>query len=948
MSRAWIAIGAVVLVGGAAAGYFFVLSKTPDLAPAGPNRDLAPESLAFYAEVPALGATWSSMQTTDAWRDFAASGLAERALAAQPVKDLLAAIEQVSTKADYRLTERNALKFVGREVSVGLALDPKGGPPQILVLTKLDIDALVNDFLIGKTDLDSLWEELQRRTGKVDFAVSAADYKGHKLATAARGATQYHAALLGDTLAVSTDAALLRASVDCRIAGGARSLGRKPAFRADVKAAGEGAAIFEWYDLDAIDAARASLDAGLTSLGADAIAKAAVHGLLDGTRGAHSFARTTLIPSGDLYQSKWTYSKSAELFADQAAPVLRDLAYGDWLLYAEMSDVGGVAKAWEGSALKRKLGDGEIGKWLDSAMDEPAKRVKELTSRFGGGAAFGGMETDPAAPGGAEESEIVDRFAMRMGRHLLTEQIGNLVNGEMSMALDAMGGFESPPRFAVMIRLDTEGRLAALAAQGAIAAAPAGEVKSEDCGTRKVFTAGGEFAVHWTMVGDALVVANDADLVRQAARTGDTKPLGPPPRVRDSVAAMKPGWRGFLHVDVDRARGVMESSMKSDPSMRSFTQMIDLDRIGGRIACAAYVADDFGSIEFRTRVWPGEGMSDEDRALLALNAEERTPRCWNYLPDKCILHVVNATSGVSTAWMSAKILMKVAGTDLAEVESSFRESMGMDLEKDLIAALGEETVFAVTYRAPEGADGAGTGARPPGESVRGPAPGGPPTVFPGFVLGIEVKDSATVRRAIERALELAEQEMKQTSADPDSKPFVREARDGVEIIRLELPPEEAASVPVRPAMALHDGYLLISSEVDTLRAGIDAKTGKGKSLADSATFGRAVAAIGRKPANLMLLDWPLLVDQIAVYAPMMGGLAGGADVPYPEFPADGDSEEWKRRVEEYQKKMTEARASGAGTVMKWIDALRVVDYVSADSQTTGQCVDGTFHVEFTK
>lgn len=934
MSRTWIAVGAFVLVAGAAAGYFVVRSKVPDLAPAGPNRDLAPETLAFYAEAPALGATWAKVQTTDAWREFAASGIAERALASEPVKDLLAAIDQVSAKADYRLTERNLLKFVGREVSAGFALDPTGGPPQVLVLTKLDVDALVNDLLIEKKDLDSLWEELQRRTGKCDFVVSAADYKGHRIATATRGAAQYHAALLGDTLAVSTDAALLRASVDCRIAAGAHSLGRKPAFAADVKAAGAGATIFEWYDLDAMDAARASLDAGLASYGADAVAKAAVHGLLDGTRGAHSFARSTFLPEGDLYRAKWTYSKSKELFADQAEPALRDLVYGDWLLYAEMRDVGAVAKAWNGSALKRKLGEGEIGKWVAEVMDEPVKKVKELTSRFaGGGLPLGEMESDPAAPGGADGSEIVDRFAVRMGTHLLSEQLGNLVNGEASLAVDAPGGVAAVPRMAALVRLDTEGRLAALAAQGALAEARSGEVKSEDCGSRKVWTAGGEEAVHWTMVGDAFVVSNDKDLVRQAARSGDSKPLGPPPKVGDAAAAMKPGWRLFVHVDLERGRGLIESEMKTDPSMGRFAQILDVNGIGGRVAMTAYVPDDFGSFEFRTRAWPSANLTAENKRLLALNGEERAPRCWSCLPEKTIYHAVNASSGVSTFWTVGKTLLQVAGANLAEVESSFREAMGMDLEKDLVAALGEEVSFAFTYRAP-----------PANEPLRA---GGPPSVFPGVVIGIEVKDAATVRRAIERALELAENAIRESGGAP-TKPFVREARDGVEIVRLELPAEERASVPIQPALALHDGYLLVSSEVDSIRAGIDAKTSKAKSLADSATFARAVAAAGRRPSNFVLLDWPLLLDQVAVYAPLMGGLAPGADVPYPEFPSDGNSAEWQRRVEEYQKKVGEARAAGGATVKKWIDALRVVDYLSADSQAVGECVDSSFRVEFSK
>jgi hypothetical protein len=75
----------------------------------------------------------------------------------------------------------------------------------VLVLTKLDVAALTKDLVKGETDLDALWDELQRRTGKCDFKVTREEYRGHAVAVAARGESKFHAALLGDTLAVSGD-----------------------------------------------------------------------------------------------------------------------------------------------------------------------------------------------------------------------------------------------------------------------------------------------------------------------------------------------------------------------------------------------------------------------------------------------------------------------------------------------------------------------------------------------------------------------------------------------------------------------------------------------------------------------------------------------------------------------------------------------------------------------
>src|SRR5262245_23014693 len=307
MSKLWIVAALVAASAGAAVGYVLVKARVPDLAPAGPNRNLAPDSLACYAEIGDGAGLWTKMQTTAAWNDLAVSKLASAVTEAEPVKEFLAALDQVATKASYRIAATNAMKLVGREVSVGVQLDPKGGVPQVLVLTKLDTEALAKDLLKGGTDLDALWAEMQRRTGNLDFKVTASEHRGQKMAAAARGDVSYHAALLGDTLAISTDAALLRAAIDCRLDGGKESLGQRAAFQADLKALPAGASVVEWYDLDALDAGRASLDAGLARFSKEPALAGAVHAVLDGTKGGHSYARATTLPEGDLYRLTWAY-----------------------------------------------------------------------------------------------------------------------------------------------------------------------------------------------------------------------------------------------------------------------------------------------------------------------------------------------------------------------------------------------------------------------------------------------------------------------------------------------------------------------------------------------------------------------------------------------------------------------------------------------------------------
>jgi hypothetical protein len=958
MSKVWVGVALAAFAIGGGTAYLVVRHRAPDLGPSGPNRDLAPESLAVYAELPDLAGTWAKMSKTEAWQDFSVSKAAEQLLATELVKDVLAALDQVSAKASYPLNSKNAMKFIGRECSVGIALDPAGGAPKVLVLTKLDVEALSRDFLGGKVNLEALWGELQRRTGKCDFTVTATEYKGHTIAQASRDSSSFHAALVGDTLAVSTDEALVKSAIDCRLAQGAHSLGRKAAFAADVKALPAGTACFEWYDLDALESARNSLDAGLRALGTPPAGLAAVHSVLEGTKGAHSVALSQVVPDGDLYRATWSYSKSDDLFADKAAPPLRSLYAGDWLAYGELHDVGGVVDAFQRSALKKKLAAGELGKWIDKVTDDPAPAVGKLVGAFAdagraarpapvrrrpGARAPATSAPPPAPPSGPEPPAdgtakavdeglaMVDRFAARMGRHFATEQLKALVNGEVAAGIDWSGKDGELPRFAFTVRLDVEGRLLALALEGAALELKHEGIAFEQVGARRVFAADvpGGTKLWWVLAGDAFVVTDDHDLAIAAAHAGDGPAPAPPKRMADAVSLMKVGWRAFLHVDYDRLLQALGSASETNGAMRSFKEFLDKYRdpglLGHDAAVAAYVPDDFSSIEVRSRVTLAEPKTDDARAFRKA-VEAREPRCWASLPDTTFLNFVTS---VPVVWLSAKAF---AGAEMPDAEAKFLEKMGMDLEKDLLPALGRELSFSVTYRQ----------APPPRPADQG----GPAVFLPGLVFGVEVHDAAVVRKAVDRALEIAEEGLKNDPNYASVKPFSREAHDGVEIVRMEIPPAQQESVPFRPALALQDDYLLVSSDVDVLRAAVDARNGKGKRFADSPVLGRAAAVLGRKGWDYEFLDGSRFIDQIGEYAPHMGRLF--VDVTPPDYPPNGDQAEWKRRLDAYQKEMAAAQASGGEKAKAWIESFRVVDFAGLAAHVEGNVSESTMVVRFSE
>ncbi len=929
MKAVWVVVGIAAVAGGAVAATMLVKGMRPTFEAAPPNRELAPDTLVYYAEARDLRTAWGQMQGTQAWQDLQSSSILGKIREREAVQDVLASIEEASRKASYELNTANWLKLVGRECSIGFELDDKGGRPNVLLLTKLDVDALTQDLLSGKADWRALQEELNRRTGALEFSVTTAPYHDFTIATATRGTTTVHTSLLGDTLILASTKDLVQRTIDVQRAGGTGSLARLEKFRTEIAALPHDATAFDWIDLERLDAQRTALDAALTSFGAEAAHVGAAHRFLDETKGAKSLARAALLPGGDLYQVDMTYSRGgAELFADAASPAMRDVLPGPYLAYVEARDLGAVARAFDGSALRRHLAEGAFGDKVREFLDKPAESMEAMKKL----APMAGPSGDMEAP---------DSFVLRFALHVMKRQLNALSGGDVALGFDWTGESDDVV-FVAAARLDTEGRIAASLAEALMP--PETNLREEKHGGRRVIgwaeSAGEDPMFWWTQIGDVVVLSNEVTACRAAvdAIAGGDAAAKTPSAVTKAVGDFEPGWCCFGLFDFDRLRRSIGTAAESGDDMpEEARQMLDSMLAASRVATAVYVPADFAHVEVRARTWTREDASANARALVD-SMQVREPRSWQSLPETTIGHGAMA---MSLAKYFAVVREQFPAAISGDIDSGLAEAdeaLGMSIERDLLPALGPEVSFAMTFQA---------APAPPPEIP--PGMGGPPAI-PGFLLFLEVQQEEVVRRAVERALELGnEAAASEGGSEMDGEPapqlFEREKYRDTEIVRMVVP---EGQMPVHPALAFHDGFLILCSDAPVLRACIDARSGQGTSVARSPLLARATERLGRTGSTYALLDWSRFMDQMSEWAPKMGGFVpGGPEVPYPEFPEDGNMEEWERRLEEHSAKQAEAAKAGSGTVRKYIDALRVIDYVGASSRGTADVQDSTFVVRFT-
>lgn len=997
MTRRVVVVGAVLVAAIAAGAYLSLRSSLPDLGPSPPHRDLVPRSLVYFAEAKDLRGLWGRLRATESWKDLAGSKLVAHLRDEPGVKDLLAAVEQASQRVGYPVDGDNAMKFLGRETSFGVSLPASGGPEAVL-LARLDVDALAKDLLARQADWRELMDELARRSGKLDFQVTTSPHATPRgpvtVARLERHGNDTYLALCGDSLVLATDRALCGSVIDLFAADGAGGLGSDPRFRDEAAKFSAAPALLEWFDLEQLAARRSSIGDLLRAREAPPEAVAAVDHVLAGVQGGGSVARATELPDGDLYRLHWRWSKGPEMFGDAASPSMPDVLAGDWIAWAEARDAGRVVDAWDRSALRRKLGAGEIGRQIDRWLAEPTSAL-DRWEELGLPAQFGEPETaidweeesgeesmepeedaddeamdeeedadddfdDPDAPpseddprmeiendlpgagpdDGAGALDLVDPFLWRMATHVARTQFDALLAGDAAFAVDWSGEEDAVPRFAAAIRLDVDGRLAALAVEGALREKLKSVVDTTAHGGREIRTwtddAPGSRPLHWTRIGDVVLVSNDLAEVRRAIdRAAQPVPAPEAGRAVAVAAKLRPGWCAYLHVDVARLEAAAGRLGRTDAEAQSVAAMLSsmrtIDALPMHFGCAAYVAEDLSRIEM---LGAGE-MSPRDPAAAGPEPADGPPAWRTWLPPSTIAYG-GGVRAFTDFWNGFDVGMRNAGGDRGEMDRAFRDATGMDLEKEVRPAFGEAAFAALTYRPAKPARG-------------GPGAGSePPVAIPGIVLGLGVRDEAAVRRLLDRGVELLHEAVRES--EPGRGDVVaKEPFDGLDVRVAKFTAEEAEEVPVRPALALGEGWLLLASEVEVLHGMIDVRRGRGAGIATTAPFTRAAATLASPVYEERYLDGGLLLDEIREMAPMLASAFGpGPSVPFPEYPEDGDEEEWDRRMAKYQEDVARARGGSTEETNRWIDAFRVVESASSSVHREGRTFRFVGAIEFAR
>ncbi len=934
-----------------------------------PIRQLAPDTLFSYTEARDLATHWDRLAQSASWADVEESNVLN-VIARQPrVRAFLDTVMDVSEKIDFDVTDENVMKFVGKECGLGLALNPDGGEPDILLLTRLDVAGLAQDMTRNTTLTSADWkvlqEELNKRTGQVQFNVTTATEGDYDLATCVREDVTLYSTLIEDVLVFSTSESLARAALAARTSDGAGTLSTLPAFTEEMAALGGDSPLAGWVHISLLQSERTLLEKNCSAIDASAAqtpvdeetpdlpaehyvpSYLVLSDILDAVEGAPALAWATRIPQGDLYALDWDLSRTSEqLFVDKLDVTPSHAVPPGGVAYMETHDLAGLVAAWDRSAAKRHLMASDLVKKAEEMIgaEETVRALSEgrPPAVLGVG---GGPDLD-LDPGGGDEPSLRGRFLPRFGWNVMSKQIGTLVGDSMAASLHWDPAQNEIPILTYAMDLGVAGRLAMVASM-------AYERHRGEKGTRFV-----EHGGRWLMlrdeydqtlcvslVGDAVIAASsDA-----AARTAIDRSMQPAEggAVAAHAAAERlgipSGQRMLLHIDGVRLRTALERLGNTGNVGSDEMEMVKKIFSFEHYMLAVDVDDAFTRIDVHYGASMDSETNNAIRELLT-GMPTGSPASWALLTDRPFYVATNNLELSLYYNMIRDWVPDGARSEMDDSMAEIDEALEMRLIQDVLPAFGPEITAAATYHAaPE---------PPPGA-----APGSAPPAIPGFVFMLQVRDYDVVKRFIDRLVDLGNESSRDRfqgrpgwEGGPAPDILVHTPHNGVDIVTLALTEEERAEVPIEmsPALAVVGEFVVLSLHTEDVHRAIDLASGAGTSFVASDIVRRAASdGVDIAGSSAVLVDWNTLMDQVAEYDTMIAGIIPGTEEPeFPEYPDDGDPEEWQRRVDKYQAASLAAREKAAEQVGGYLDSFRIIQYMASTSRMEGDVASARTMIRF--
>jgi hypothetical protein len=508
--------------------------------------------------------------------------------------------------------------------------------------------------------------------------------------------------------------------------------------------------------------------------------------------------------------------------------------------------------------------------------------------------------------------------------------------GAVSVTWDPAQG--QSPTVDVAVRLDVAGRLAYLGFEGMIRRQILDGQTTEwgllDHRGRIVLVSieGAEQSWAVSNAGDVLLFSTD---VQRLAALLDQADFGGDQAAPEALAlARKAGFpedhRAYLYVDGDRLRDAVVEWAADQEGGAAVADMIESVFALSHYGVAFYLDDAFERFEVRSVATISGKTSDAMRRLYR-DPGSGELRTWRSMPEETFLWG-GARMDMQAYWdVLAESLPGEMGTQFDEGIQGFEEQLGMSLENELMPALGPEFGVAVGF----GAEPAPPANAPPGMP--------PLTAVPAVTVRVESRADEVVRKFVDKLVKLGNEETSDRYAGQPGKPevapdlFVRERYQDVEYVTMALTDEDRSEMPIsiQPALGISDGFLTLCLDVKTFREIVDTGAGRRKSFRDSSVVARAEAAgVNLDAKGVGIMDWDGFVDQLHQYGRFFGqAIPEGEQPPFPEYPENDDMDEWNRRVRAYNEAKQKADARSAEAAPKYIDSLRLVDFVVSTNES---------------
>ncbi len=868
-----------------------------------PVAAVLPPGTLYYVEARNVRGLVEGVRASGAWQDLQSSGLLDVADAADDedaagdsdgdaadgggVAALAAEVADLSEKIGYSLDEAAAMKFLGAEAALAVWMNDADAR-HVTMVTRIDAQALAKDLLGGELDWRALQAELNARAERAELVVKTEPYLEYEVSTLTKGEATVYTTLLEDLLVISDDRAGVTTAIDLRVARGEASLDALPAFADEMTRLPGGAPLRDWINVAELKRRKPDMP----GVGGEAMSIAP---MIDAIA-APAVARAIELPENDLYQLSWTWSRQGdELFVDAASPRLRDVFPGDPMVYVEARRLGQLIEAWNASPIKAHLEGSWAAKKLEEALAEGQDELEEALLPF----------SEQDAPDLASD-EFTKRFALNLGRRAATSMFG----GDAALVVVRRDG-QDAPAVLVAVRLGTDGRMAELFVRSAVDAYEKETVASFEHGGRTIRGASQAGApgpvAYWVTAGDLLLFGTDIDTVQDALDRIDGPTAGQPSSIAAAAEGLPDDYRLLMTVSVPQyvALATSFAADDPDPDIRAMSELMGLSMPYDTVALAVYVADDLSQIEVRARAV----FDDRDgKGLLkpAYDVARGAPRSLDVLPDGAILTYAARMdlAGILAGYRAKDLgeLMKPVNEAIAE----FEQNLEVQLDESLIPALGDEFAMTVLFEKDAAMEGA------------------PP--IPGLAFLVGIDDRAPITDLLDKLADMGRRAAEEDAAAPQ---IVTEMRGDTPVYTLR--GSEGNPIPFTPTATYIGDFLVLALDmkaVDDMGA-----VGDGVRRSQSASdLHTRVRAAGLPPDGneFYELDWDLLLDQVAVYAPQLAEAFVDDDaVPMPEFPDDGDMDEWQRRLDGYQKARGEAASGKTSDVIGAIDSLRFIDFMAS-------------------